>query len=87
MYKLFKLFTQHELTDAGSRGEAEKYEREFETVTFAGALFALLAMLFWSLSTKAWFQKYHSYYFVRSVLVLLFLVTLNIILLPFSKCW
>ena len=45
-HELLELFTQNELAETGSAGDAEEYKRESETVsvTFAGALFALLAV-------------------------------------------
>ena len=46
----------HKVDDTDSTGDAEEYERESETVIFAGALFALLAMLFWSHTVT----KYHT---------------------------
>ena len=52
MHKLLELFTQSKLDDTDSTGDAEEYERESETVVFAGALLALLAMLIWSLTIK-----------------------------------
>ena len=55
MHELFELFTQSELDDSGSTGDAEEYKRDTETVVFAGALSALLAMLLWSLAIKIWF--------------------------------
>ena len=44
MRELLELFTQNELSDTGSTGDAEEYERETETVIFAAALSALLAI-------------------------------------------
>ena len=56
MHKLLELFTQSKLGGADSTGDAEEYKRESETVVFAGSLFALLAMLFWSLTVKVCFK-------------------------------
>ena len=42
--ELLELFTRSELADTGSKGDVEEYERESETLIFAGALFAQLAM-------------------------------------------
>ena len=56
MYELLKLFTQSKLGDTDSTGDAEMYKRESETDIFAAALFALLAMLLWSLMAKVWFE-------------------------------
>ena len=56
MRELLELFSQSELDKAGSTGDAEKYRRESRTVTFAGALFAQLAILFWSLTVRARFE-------------------------------
>ena len=50
VHELLELFTQSELGDTGSTGNAEEYEREFESVTFASAVFVPLAMLFWPLT-------------------------------------
>ena len=47
---------QSKLGDTDSTGDAETYKRESETVIFAAALFALLAVWFWSLTVKAWFE-------------------------------
>ena len=38
IHELLELFTQSKLRDTDSAGDAEEYEREFETVIFAGAL-------------------------------------------------
>ena len=57
MHKLLELFTQSKLDDTDSTGDAEEYERESETVVFAGALLVLLAMLVWSLMAKVWFEE------------------------------
>ena len=48
MHELSELFTKSALGDTDSTGDEEEYERESETVIFAGALFVLLvlAMLF-----------------------------------------
>ena len=54
VHELLELFTQSKLGDTDST--AEDYERESETVIFAGALFALLASLFWLLVVKVWFE-------------------------------
>ena len=56
MYGLLELFTQSKLCDIDSTGDAKEYGKESETVVFASALFALLAMLFWSLMVKVWFE-------------------------------
>ena len=37
-HKLLELFSLSKLDDTDSTGDAEEYEREFETVIFAGAL-------------------------------------------------
>ena len=37
----------HRVDDTGSTGDAEEYEREFETGLFDVTLFAPLVMLFW----------------------------------------
>ena len=50
VHEVLELFTQSELDDNGGTGE--EYEKESETVIFAGAVLALLAMLFWSLTVK-----------------------------------
>ena len=55
VHKRLDLFTQSDLGDADSTGDAEEYKRDTETVVFAGALSALLAMLLWSLAIKIWF--------------------------------
>ena len=56
MRELFEMFTQSESDKIDSTGDAEEYKRESETVIFAGALFALLAMLFWSPLVRVWFE-------------------------------
>ena len=56
MRELWELFTQSNLGDTDSTGDAEEYEKKSETVIFAGALFALLASLFWLLVVKVWFE-------------------------------
>ena len=53
MHEHLELFTHSKLDDTG---DAEEYEQESETVIFAGALFALLAMLIWWLTVKVWFE-------------------------------
>ena len=53
MHELLELLTESELGDSDS---TEEYERESETVIFASALFVLLAMCFWSLTVKVWFE-------------------------------
>ena len=50
MHELWELFTQSKLGDTDSTGDVEEYERA------SGALFAVLAMLFWLLMVKAWFE-------------------------------
>ena len=52
VHELLELFTQSKLGDTDSTGDAEEYERESETVIFAGVLLALLAMLVWLLMVK-----------------------------------
>ena len=54
--ELFEMFTQSESDKIDSTGDAEEYKRESETVIFAGALFALLAMLFWLPAVKVRFK-------------------------------
>ena len=56
MHELLELFTQSKLGDNDSTGDGEEWEREFETVVFAGALLALLAMLVCWLMVKVWFE-------------------------------
>ena len=52
MHELLGLFTQSKLGNTDSTGDAEEYEKDSETVLFAGALLALLAMLVWSLTVS-----------------------------------
>ena len=52
VYGLLELLTQSKLGDTNSTEDAEEYERESKTVILAGALFALLAMLVWSLTVS-----------------------------------
>ena len=56
MHELLELFTQSELGDTDTTGDAEEYKRESETVVLANALFTLLAMLFGSFTIKVWFE-------------------------------
>ena len=56
MHEFLELFSQRKLGDTDSIGDAEEYERESETVTFAGALSALLAMLFWLFMVQVLFE-------------------------------
>ena len=56
MHELWELFTQSKLGDTDSTGDSEEYDRESRTVPFAGALLALLAMLFWSLTVTVCFE-------------------------------
>ena len=56
VHELLELFTQSKLSDADSTGDAEEWERESETVVFAGALLALLAMLVWLPTVIVWFE-------------------------------
>ena len=56
VHDLLELFTESKLGDTDSAADAEEYKRESKTVVFAGALFALLAMLFWSLPVKIRFE-------------------------------
>ena len=56
VYELLQLFKQSKLGDTDRTGDADEYERESKTVVFASALFALLAVLFWLLTVKVWFE-------------------------------
>ena len=56
VHELLKLFTQSRFGDTDSARDAAEYERESETVVFASALLALLAILVWSLTVKIWFE-------------------------------
>ena len=51
-----ELFTQSELGDTDSTGDAEEYERESETVYPPVLFFAVLAVMLWLLTVKAWFE-------------------------------
>lgn len=67
--ELLELFTQNVLDETGSTGDVEVYKRKSETVQSAGALSALLAMLFglqmllamlFALQmVKGWFEYWH----------------------------
>ena len=52
MHELLALPTPTKVGDSDSAADAEEYERESETVIFAGVLLALLAMLVWLLMVK-----------------------------------
>ena len=56
VHELLELFTQSKSGDADSTGDADEHKRESETVVFASALLALLAILVWLPTVKVWFE-------------------------------
>ena len=86
MHEVLELFTQCQWGDTDSTGDPEEYKKESEIVICADVVFALLAVLFWSLTVKYGFCNS-----IKTTLFALFGVAVSgdtkYHTLPFSKYW